>query len=357
MPVVIAPDSLQAFLECVFVRAGCGADEATTVARHFVLSDMSGHSSHGTIRLPVYLERLRDREIMPGNRGEPVVDTEALLVLDGHLGFGQVVAEHGIAQGIDRARRHGVALIAMRNMSHCGRVGHYAELAADAGQASIHFVNTGGFGLWVAPFGGTDRRLATNPVCIGIPRENAPPVIWDVATSVIAVGKIWVAANKGDVLPPGCLLDVDGAPTTDPHALLAGGAVVPFGGYKGYGLSIVTDLLAGALTGGGCSKPGVDVLVNNQLSILMDPESIGDAAAFEVEARRFIEWVKASPPVEGGAVLVPGEPEVQSRREATEAGLCFDETTWAQCVDAARSVGMSTVEIEALVAAPAEIGA
>ena len=194
-----------------------------------------------------------------------------------------------------------------------------------------------------------------DPVCIGIPRENAPPVIWDVATSVIAVGKIWVAANKGDVLPPGCLLDVDGAPTTDPHALLAGGAAVPFGGYKGYGLSIVTGLLAGALTGGGCSKPGVDVLVNNQLSILIDPESIGDAAAFEVEARRFIEWVKASPPVEGGAVLVPGEPEVQSRRKATEAGLCFDETTWAQCVDAAKSVGMSTVEIEALVAAPAEI--
>ena len=353
MPVVIAVDSLHAFLESVFVRAGCSADEATTVARHFVLSDMSGHSSHGTIRLPVYLERLRDREILPGNRGEPVIDTETLLVLDGRLGFGQVVAEHGIAQGIERARRHGVALIAMRNMSHCGRVGHYAELAADAGQASIHFVNTGGYGLWVAPFGGTDRRLSTNPVCIGIPRQNAPPIVWDAATSVIAVGKIWVAANKGDALPPDCLLDKAGAPTTDPNALLAGGAVVPFGGYKGHGLSIVTDLLAGALTGGACSKPGVDVLVNNQLSILIDPEAIGDADAFEAEMRRFIDWVKASPPVAGGAVLVPGEPEIRSRREATESGLRFDETTWAQCVDAARSVGMSTVEIEALTAAPA----
>ena len=246
MPVVIAADSLQSFLERVFVRAGCSPDEATTVARHFVLSDMSGHSSHGTIRLPVYLERLRDREIVPGNRGEPVVDTETLLVLDGHLGF-QVVAEYGIAQEIEKARRHGVALIAMRNMSHCGRLGRYAELAADAGQASIHFVNTGGYGLWVAPHGGTDRRLSTNPVCVGIPRENAPPVIWDAATSVIAVGKIWVAANKGDALPPGCLLDKDGTPTTDPHALLAGGAVVPFGGYKGYRRSLQ---LAGALIGG-----------------------------------------------------------------------------------------------------------
>ena len=357
MSVVIAADSLQGFLERVFVRAGCSADEAATVARHFVLSDMSGHASHGTIRLPVYLERLRDREILPGNRGEAVVDTETLLVLDGRLGFGQVVAEYGIAQGIDRARRHGVALIAMRNMSHCGRLGHYAELAADAGQASIHFVNTGGYGLWVAPFGGTDRRLSTNPVCIGIPRGNAPAVVWDVATSVIAVGKIWVAANKGDVLPPGCLLDKDGTPTTDPHALLAGGAVVPFAGHKGYGLSIVTDLLAGALIGGACSKPGVDVLVNNQLSILIDPEAIGDAGAFEAEAERFIEWVKASPPVEGGAVLAPGELEDQKRREAAEAGLRFDETTWAQCVDAARSVGMSTGEIEALTAAPAATGA
>ena len=357
MPVVIAANSLQAFLETVFVRAGCSADEAETVARHFVLSDMSGHASHGTIRLPVYLERLRDREILPGNRGEAVVDTETLLVLDGHLGFGQVVAEYGIAQGIDRARRNGVALIAMRNMSHCGRLGHYAELAADAGQASIHFVNTGGYGLWVAPFGGTDRRLSTNPVCIGIPRESAPPVVWDVATSVIAVGKIWVAANKGDVLPAGCLLDKDGAPTTDPHALLAGGAVVPFAGHKGYGLSIVTDLLAGALIGGACSKPAVDVLVNNQLSILIDPDSIGDAGAFEAEAERFIEWVKASPPVEGGAVLVPGEVEDQRRREAAEAGLFFDETTWTQCVDAARSVGMSSGEIEALTAAPAATGA
>lgn len=357
MPVVIAADSLQAFLERVFERAGCRADEATTVARHFVLSDMSGHSSHGTIRLPVYLERLRDGEILPGNRGKPVVDTETLLVLDGHLGFGQVVAEYGIAQGIERAKRHGVALIAMRNMSHCGRVGHYAELAADAGQASIHFVNTGGYGLWVAPFGGTDRRLSTNPVCIGIPREDAPPVIWDAATSVIAVGKIWVAANKGDDLPPGCLLDKNGAPTTDPNALLAGGAVVPFGGYKGYGLAIVTDLLAGALIGGACSKPGVDVLVNNQLSILMDPESIGDSGAFEAEARRFIDWVKASPPTADGEVLVPGEVEVRSRRETAEAGLCFDQTTWAQCVDAAKSVGMSTTEIETLTAAPAATGA
>ena len=357
MPVVIAANSLQAFLERVFERAGCRADEATTVARHFVLSDMSGHPSHGTIRLPVYLERLRDREIIPGNRGEPVVDTETLLVLDGHLGFGQVVGEHGIAQGIEKAKRHGVALIAMRNMSHCGRLGHYAELAADAGQASIHFVNTGGYGLWVAPFGGTDRRLSTNPVCVGIPRENAPPIIWDAATSVIAVGKIWVAANRGDDLPPGCLLDKDGTPTTDPNALLAGGAVVPFGGYKGYGLAIVTDLLAGALIGGVCSKPGVDVLVNNQLSILMDPESIGDAGAFEAEARRFIDWVKASPPVEGGEVLVPGEVEVRSRRETAEAGLCFDETTWAQCVSAAKSVGMSAAEIEALTGAPAATGA
>ena len=357
MPVVIAADCLQAFLERVFERAGCSADEATTVARHFVLSDMSGHSSHGTIRLPVYLERLRDREIIPGNRGEPVVDTETLLVLDGHLGFGQVVAESGIAQGIKRAKRHGVALIAMRNMSHCGRLGHYAELAADAGQASIHFVNTGGYGLWVAPFGGTDRRLSTNPVCIGIPRENAPPVIWDAATSVIAVGKIWVAANKGDDLPPGCLLDKNGTPTTDPNALLAGGAVVPFGGYKGYGLAIVTDLLAGALIGGACSKPDVDVLVNNQLSILIDPESIGDASAFEAEAGRFIDWVKDSPPVEGREVLVPGEVEVRSRRQTAETGLSFDETTWAQCVDAAKSVGMGTAEIEALTGAPTAIGA
>lgn len=116
-------------------------------------------------------------------------------------------------------------------------------------------------------------------------------------------------------------------------------------------------LLAGALTGGSCSKPGVDVLVNNQLSVLIDSGRIGDAGAFEAEARQFIEWVKASPPVEGGAVLVPGEPEVRSRREAAEAGLSFDETTWSQCVDAAKNVGMSTVEIEALTAVPAASGA
>ena len=190
--------------------------------------------------------------------------------------------------GIDKAGRQGVAVVALRNSGHLGRIGDWAEMAARAGKVSLHFVNTSGGGILVAPFGGTQRRLSANPIAAGVPVANGPPIILDISTCTIAEGKIKVAFNKGAKVPDGCILDGEGRPTNDPKAFYASppGAILPLGGHKGYGLSVIAEVLAGALTGGACSHFGVDRVANNMLSIILDPAFFQSAGRLRRGDRR-----------------------------------------------------------------------
>ena len=172
-----------------------------------------------------------------------------LAVVDGQFGFGQVMGEQATKLGIDKCSRQGVAVVALRNSGHLGRIGDWAEMAAHAGKVSLHFVNTSGGGILVAPFGGSERRLSANPIAAGVPVEGGPPIILDISTCTIAEGKIKVAFNKRANVPDGCILDGEGNPTNDPTSFYATppGAILPFGGHKGYGLSVIAEVLAGAL--------------------------------------------------------------------------------------------------------------
>ena len=257
---------------------------------------------------------------MRANREARIMnDGGALITVDGQQGYGQVIAKQAIELGIERARKHGVAVVGIRNASHVGRVGAWAEQAAAAGMISLHFVNTSGAGILVAPFGGSDRRLSVNPIAMGVPRPDAEPIIHDMSTGIIAAGKVRVAQNKGELVPEGCLIDGQGRPTRDPAALFADppGALLTVGGHKGYGLSIFCEVLAGALTGGGSShpdNPDADRVVNNMLSILIDPGRMAGMAALASDLARLEGWVKASPPAApGGEILFPGEPERRLR--------------------------------------------
>ena len=176
-------------------------------------------------------------------------------------------------------------MVALRNSGHLGRIGDWAEMAAHAGKVSLHFVNTSGGGILVAPFGGSQRRLSANPIAAGVPVKNGPPIILDISTCTIAEGKIKVAFNKGAKVPDGCILDGEGNPTNDPKAFYATppGAILPLGGHKGYGLSVIAEVLAGALTGGSCSHFGVDRVANNMLSIIFDPAFFQSADGFAEE--------------------------------------------------------------------------
>ena len=330
---------------------GCNAHEAGTVARRLVDSNLVGHDSHGVLRVAKYLAWVRNGTLKPNQTPTVVFENETIAIVDGNRGFGQVVGEFAGKLGIAKAAKSGIALICLRNCGHLGRVGDWAELAASVGQVSLHFLNTSG-ARCVAPFGGSDRRLSTNPITIGVPVAGGDPVIMDMTTSMVAEGKLMVAMNKGERLPEGWIIDKQGRPTTDAKDFYDGGALLTMGAHKGSGLSIVTDLLAGAISTGKSSDPQDTVLRNNMLSIYIAPAVYDSKGQVPTEVARFVDWVRASPPAKPGQpVLLPGEIERRTRAERTATGIPLDDKTWADLIAAAESVGIARTTAEAMVAA------
>jgi uncharacterized oxidoreductase len=343
----VAPAALSAYVAAIFAASGSSEDEATALAAHLVDANLVGHESHGVIRVAKYLDWLR-RGLVRVNRHAHVAEARGpVLIVDGGLGYGQIIAKEAMAHGIERARSQGVAVVAIRNTGHLGRIGARPEQCAAAGMVSLHFVNTSGFGILVAPHGGSDRRLSANPIAAGAPVAGGPPLILDIATSAIAEGKIQVARNKREMLPEGVVLDGYGKPTRDPESFYAAppGAIFPFGGHKGSGLSIFCEILAGALAGGGSSHPenkSAAALVNNMLSLIFDPAAFAGASPFAVDLARLVDWVGASPPLEpGGSVMLPGEIERRCRAERLATGIPLDDETLRQLAAAAASVGVT----------------
>jgi len=346
----VAADRLVRLVAAIMAAGGSQQAEAHTVARRLVDSNLVGHDSHGVIRVGKYLEWVRAGWLRPNQPPTVVVESDAFAIIDGNRGFGQVVGEYATRRGIDKAARTGIAFIGLRNCGHLERVGDWAEMAALAGHVSLHFLNTSG-AQRVAPFGGSDRRLSTNPISIGIPVADAEPVILDVTTSTVAEGKLMVAVNKGERVPDGWIIDRDGKPTTDPRDFYDGGALLTVGAHKGSGLSMVTDLLAGAVSTGRSSDPDDPVLRNNMLSIYIAPHVYDPDGAVLREARRFVDWVKASPPMDPAQpVLAPGEVERRTRAERLARGVPIDDKTWSDLAEAGASVGLSMPQMSALLA-------
>ena len=237
----IAAAPLRDLVRTIFERAGSEPAEAQAVAEHLIEANLMGHDSHGVIRVAPYIELVRSGKWSANRHAEVVTDAGAVVVVDGGQGLGQVIAKEAIDLGIARARVHGVAVVGVRDSGHMGRIGAWAEQAAAAGMVSLHFVNTTGFGIQVAPFGGSDRRLSVNPIALGAPRPGKEPLIHDMSTGTIAAGKVRVARNKGEPVPPDSLIDGAGHPTTDPAELVDRheGALVAFGLHKGSGLAVM----------------------------------------------------------------------------------------------------------------------
>ena len=251
--VIIKAKALEAFVADIFVAAGSSQEESSRIGRYLVSANLSGHDSHGVIRVQPYVGLLRAGRTTTGKSIKVTKDAGALITVDGQEGLGQVVCKQAIDLAIGRAREHGVAVQGLCNSAHMGRIGAWAEQAAAAGMDSPHFCNTTGFGIQVAPFGGTDRRLSVNPIAMGVPRTGQEPIIHDMSTGTIAAGKVRVARNKGARLPEGSLIDNQGRPSTDPEAFFTNppGAITTAAGHKGYGLAVFVEILAGSLTAGG----------------------------------------------------------------------------------------------------------
>lgn len=343
---------LAGLLREMFNRAGSEPPEDAVIARRLVESNLVGHDSHGVIRAPYYIDYLRRDMVRANRRMEVIFESGPVAVVDGHLGFGQSIGEQLMEYAVARSRELGVAVVALRNCGHLGRIGDWPAMAANAGCISLHWVNTSGFGLLVAPFGGIDRRLSANPIAAGIPVAGRAPVVLDISTSAIAEGKIKVAHSRGDRLPPGCVIDAQGRPTDNPARFYSDppGSLLSFGGHKGYGLGFVAEVLAGALTGSGCSNPETaDRLVNGMLSIVIDPREFPEDTGFDREVLRFIDWVKTSRVVSpGGEILVPGEIEERTRRQRLADGIDIDEATWTRLLETAGSLGLDQNDLRGL---------
>ncbi|MEX0676502.1 MAG: malate/lactate/ureidoglycolate dehydrogenase [Pirellulales bacterium] len=345
----IDSEKLKRLTASIFAAAGCKAEEAARIARYLVEANLVGHDSHGVIRVSSYIDFVRAGKVVPNQNMTVVFENEAIAIVDGEYGFGQTIGEQATKLGIEKSARHGVAVVALRNAGHLGRIGDWPLLAARAGKASVHFVNTSGAGILVAPFGGINRRLSANPFAAGIPLKDGPPILLDMSCCTIAEGKLRVAFNKGVHVPEGCIIDSAGRPTTDPKVFYGDppGAILSIAGHKGYGLGVITEMLAGALAGGGASNPAnAKRLANGMLSIFMDPSFFQEETAFSAEVRRFVEWAKSSEKSEpGGEILMPGEIEERTKAKRLREGIELDANTWKALADTARSLEVP-VEID-----------
>ena len=353
-----SPDRLRQLTATIIARGGSEPAEAALVAGHLVDANLAGHDSHGVGLIPHYVRHLKEGLVVPNTGVKVTKDDGAFLMFDGQRGFGRRVAGEAMAAAMARARETGVAVMTLANSHHVGRVGAYGELASAVGLVSIHFVNVADHAGLVAPFRGSDARFSTNPVCIGMPgTATQPPLLLDMATSGVAMGKVLVARRAGKRLAEGNLIDPQGRPTTDPEVMYREprGSLLPFGAHKGYALAVLTELLAGAMSGGGTIQPdnprrgGV---VNNMFSVLVDPARLAGVDWMRREIDGFVAYVKASPPADPAApVLVPGDPERLARAERLGAGIPLDRTTWEELLTAGEAMGVTRAQAEA-VAAP-----
>lgn len=326
----------------IFTAAGVPEEQSALVGLRLARANLVGHDSHGVIRIPEYIKALDDGDIAHVAELHVVKDAGPVLALSGNHGFGQVLGAWAMERAVAKAREHGFALMGLNHSAHLGRIGDWPEMAVEAGFVSVHFVNTHGGGKIVAPFGGAERRMSANPFAAGVPVTGRPPVIIDFSTSAIAGGKIHVAYNKGTPIPEGCVIDRHGQLTTDPSDFMHGlGALLNFGGHKGYALGFLCDILAGALTGAPCSHPHIKRVANAMLTLVLDPGCLRDAAGFHAEVARYIDYLKASPLRPGfSEVLYPGEVESRAEAERGQSGIPVDDTTWREIGEAAARFGV-----------------
>jgi uncharacterized oxidoreductase len=344
---IIESAKLTGIARRVFAAAGSDEAEAGIIADHLVEANLKGHDSHGVGLIPNYLEHLANGTVFPNRKGRIVTEDGSLIVYDGERAWGQIAAREAVLTGIAKARETGVAVVALRNPHHIGRVGTYGEICVGEGLVSFHFVNVTDARPAVAPWRGTDARFSTNPICIAIPGPEAErPIILDMATSAIAMGKVRVARNKGDQLKPGILIDGAGRPTTDPGAMYRQprGALMTIGEHKGYALAFICEMLAGALCGSGTMRPerqGAGTATNGMLTIVIDPSRLIDRNWLRDEIAAMTAYITASPPQNPDEpVLIPGDPERQMRARRLADGVPIDDETWREVAAAARTVNV-----------------
>lgn len=351
--VKLTAEELACFTEMLFSAAGASPQEAQIVAKHLVDANLCGHDSHGVLRVPQYLGDIEQQRIRPGSDLITLTDWPTGALLDATGMFGQVAGHLAAERAIRMAGQAGIAAVTLKSMNHSGRLGSYVSQVAAAGLLGFCAANAGGAGQWVAPFGGKERRLSTNPLAFAAPSGKEFPVLVDISTCVAPEGKIRDFHLRRQEVPEGWLIDANGETTRNPGALydLPGGALLPLGGnagHKGFGLAVMVDVLAGALSGAGCSSPEAEATASGSGMFLLaiHTDRFRPAAEFRQEIDRMLDYLTSSQAVEGHAeVMAPGEYEFRRRRERLAEGIPLPDAVWESLVAAAasRRVGVPDV--------------
>lgn len=339
----VAGEELTAFAIAVYEAAGAPPEHARTVAAHQVGANLAGHDSHGVVLLPTYVERIDRGHIVPAARAEILNESPASLAVNGGWGFGPVISEWTMERLIAKARETRVAAGTVREQSHVGRLADYPLMATRAGFIGLMMADSGQSPKAVAPFGGREARLGTNPICIAFPTDLPGPVFIDMATSAVAAGKLNVARARGTPIPFGWLLDRHGRPTTDPNAQLEGGVMLPLGGpeaHKGYGLSFAVEALAAVLPGLGFGVDPKGRHNDGTFMLVVDPAAFSPTD-FKAQIEAFVRYLKATPPAEGfEEVFYPGEIEYRTEQRRRREGIPIEEATWKRLGEIATRFGI-----------------
>ena len=342
---------LQTIATRILTSAGVRPADADVVATELADANLVGHDSHGVIRLMQYVDYIQQGFARPDGRFEVLIDRPAFAIVDGHFQFGQVTATKALQLGLEKARAAGTATVVIRNCNHVGRLGSYGQKAAAEGFASMMCVNAPGPG-GVAPFGGIDRRLGTNPIMMAAPwRDRA--LVLDMTSSASAEGKLRVAFQKGEQVPAGWIIDCEGNATCDPATFYANpaGALLPLGGalgHKGFGLAVMIDLFGGILSGSGVCREDVPRGANGVWMYFVDLEQFLPRAEYERQMECYVAHIKSSRRVPGvEEILMPGEIELRRRRQREAEGVAIPDETWRQIRELAAKLGAHVDDVPA----------
>jgi LDH2 family malate/lactate/ureidoglycolate dehydrogenase len=337
------PERLTDFTAAVLGAVGVPDADARLVADSLVTADLWGHQSHGVLRLSWYVNRIRAGVMSPVTAPETVADTGPLAVVDGHDGVGQVLAAFAAREATGRAREHGVGVVAVRNSNHFGTAAYFTRMAARDGCVAILTTNASPA---MAPWGGRRKTVGTNPWSVAAPAGRHGVMVMDVANTAVARGKVYLARQRGEPIPPGWAIDADGAPTTDPGAAIAG-VILPMAGHKGYAISLMMDVLSGVLTGSafGAAVAGPYQVERRSgcghLFVALDVAAFGDPDGFARRMEQLVAEVKSVPLAQGfDEVLYPGELEDRATREHLVQGLSLPRQTLDDLRQLAASTGV-----------------
>jgi LDH2 family malate/lactate/ureidoglycolate dehydrogenase len=341
----VQTESLIQFSQALLQSLGGPTEEASLVARLLVDANLSGHDSHGVIQIPGYLEAHADDLIVPGAGFTRERETPTTALIDGHWGFGHRLAYETMQLAIQKARGCGISAVGAYHCYHIGHLGAYALLAAEAGMVGIIAVNDGGGGQRVVPHGGVAGRLSTNPLAAGVPTGTAEPFILDISTSVVAEGQIRLKRLQGEHMPLGWMIDALGRAVTDPEDFFRmTGSLLPMGGavgYKGYGLALAIEVLAGILGRAGHSQAQLPPYNNGLFAIVIDISRFLPLGEFTAVVRRLIAYIKSCPRTSGiDEIVYPGERAAHTRRFRGRHGIDIAPETWRRLQTIAQERGI-----------------